>query len=73
MGYALLGHDLVDAAIQVFTANTERYPDSWNTWDSLGEACYVKGDRQKAAEYYEKSVELNPDNVNGKKMLEELE
>jgi len=73
LGYALLGHDLVDAAVQAFTVNTERYPDSWNTWDSLGEAYYVKGDRQKAAQYYEKSMELNPDNINGKKMLEELE
>ncbi|MBU1701402.1 MAG: tetratricopeptide repeat protein [Candidatus Eisenbacteria bacterium] len=73
LGYALLAHDLVDAAIQVFTANTEHYPNSWNTWDSLGEAYHLKGDRQKAAEYYKRSVELNPDNTNGKKMLEELE
>ena len=73
LGYALLGHDLVDEAIQVLTANTERYPDSWNTWDSLGEAYYVKGDTQRAAEFYRRSVELNPDNVNGKKILKELE
>ena len=64
---------LVDEAIRVFTANTERYPDSYNTWDSLGEAYYVKGEKKMAVECYRKSVELNPDNENGKRMLRELE
>jgi tetratricopeptide (TPR) repeat protein len=73
LGYRLLGLDLVEEAIRVFTANAERYPDSYNTWDSLGEAYYVKGDRKTAVECYRKSVELNPGNENGKRMLRELE
>lgn len=73
LGYDLLGHALVDEAILVFTANTERYPGSWNTWDSLGEAYHVKGDRESAVRCYRKSVELNPDNEHGKEVLRELE
>jgi len=72
-GYNLLGLDLVDEAIRVFTLNTERYPNSANTWDSLGEAYYARGDREMSARCYRKSVELNPDNENGKSMLKELE
>ena len=72
-GYDLLRLDLVDEAIRVFTLNTERYPDSWNTWDSLGEAYYVKGDNATAAECYRRSIELNPDNQHGRDILERIE
>jgi len=73
LGYELLGRDLVDEAILVFTANTERHPDSFNVWDSLGEAYQVKGDKEMAAMYYRRSVELNPENEHGKEALKELE
>jgi tetratricopeptide (TPR) repeat protein len=72
-GYDLLNLGLVDEAIQVFTHNTEAYPDSWNTWDSLAEAYYRKGDNELAIEYYEKSLEVNPNNGNAKMMLKEIE
>jgi tetratricopeptide (TPR) repeat protein len=72
-GYDLLSLGLVEEAVSVFTRNTERYPESWNTWDSLAEAYYVKGDNQSAITYYRKSVELNPLNENGKRMLKEIE
>ncbi len=73
LGYDLLSLDLVDEAIRVFALNTERYPNSSNTWDSLGEAYYVKGDRQTAAECYRRSIDLNPENEHGKNVLKELE
>lgn len=73
LGYGLLGVDLYDEAIRVFTLNTERYPDSWNTWDSLAEAYYRKGDKDLAITYYRKSIELNPGNENARQMLEKIE
>ena len=72
-GYGLLNLGLVDEAISVLTRNTERYPDSWNTWDSLAEAYYRKGDQETAIVYYRKSIELNPGNENAKRMLKEIE
>lgn len=72
LGYALLGGDEVEDAITVLARNTKDYPDSWNAWDSLAEAYMIAGDRTRAIELYEKSLELNPANHNGIRMLESL-
>jgi Flp pilus assembly protein TadD len=56
----------------MFKANLELFPNSWNAYDSLAEACLKAGDRQKASELYSKSVELNPNNKNGKDALDKL-
>jgi len=72
LGYRLLGENRVDDAIAVFELNVERYPGSWNVYDSLGEACAVKGDRERAVELYRRSIELNPGNTNGVQALERL-
>jgi glyoxylase-like metal-dependent hydrolase (beta-lactamase superfamily II) len=72
LGYRLLGQNQVDAAIAVFELNVERFSDSWNVYDSLGEAYAVKGDTERAIELYRRSVELNPNNTNGIQALERL-
>jgi hypothetical protein len=41
-------------------------------YDSLGEAYMEKGETGLAVANYEKSLELNPDNQNGRDMLEKL-
>ncbi len=69
LGYYLLRNVNVDDAITIFQLNVAAYPTAFNTYDSLGEAYLVKGDRDKAIFNYEKSLELNPDNTNGKIML----
>jgi cytochrome c-type biogenesis protein CcmH/NrfG len=48
------------------------FPDSFNVWDSLGEAYAKSGNKEKAKECYEKSIALNPSNETGKKALAEL-
>jgi glyoxylase-like metal-dependent hydrolase (beta-lactamase superfamily II) len=72
LGYRLMGEGLLEEAIAVFEMNVELYPDSWNVYDSLGEAHMNRGDRQQAISLYEKSLELNPDNSNGLEMLARL-
>jgi cytochrome c-type biogenesis protein CcmH/NrfG len=52
--------------------NTEDHPASWNVWDSLAEAFMDKGDKEQAIKYYEKSLQLNPDNTNGASQLRKL-
>ncbi len=71
-GYRLMQLKKIDEAIQVFTLNTQLYPKAFNTWDSLAEAYMEKGERQIAIAFYKKSLELNPQNDNGKKMIEKL-
>ena len=72
LGYLLLRLKKPDDAIQVFIQNTEDHPASWNVWDSLAEAYMDMGDKDKAIKYYEKSLQLNPDNTNGAKQLKKL-
>jgi len=71
-GYRLLRAEQVEAAIAVFARNGELFPHSFNVWDSLGEAWMAKGDKAKAIEFYEKSMQLNPANRNGAAMLRRL-
>lgn len=59
-------------ALGFFFMNTENYPDSYNAFDSLGEAYEVLGDEQKAVLSYQKSLELNPENKHAKERLENL-
>jgi hypothetical protein len=74
-GYQLLGAGSIDQAIAIFIMNTQRFPKSANTWDSLGEAYVTKGDNQKAITSFKKSLSLNPPaNVKGnsEKFLKQL-
>lgn len=73
LGYELMNGHQMEAARAVFTLNTEFYPNGFNTWDSLAEFYMKTGDKPKAIEYYKKSIALNPNNENGKKMLDNLE
>jgi glyoxylase-like metal-dependent hydrolase (beta-lactamase superfamily II) len=69
LGYRLLRAQKTREAIEVFKLNTETFPQSWNVWDSLGEACWRARDLETAVKYYEKSLELNPDNENGRNAI----
>jgi pimeloyl-ACP methyl ester carboxylesterase len=73
LGYRYLQAGNVGDAIEIFKLNTIAYPKSANTFDSLGEAYMKNGDTELAIENYKKSLELNPQNDNAKRMLEQLE
>lgn len=62
VGYQFLQTGKVDEAIKVFEINTERFPDSWNAWDSLAEGYAAKGDKENAIKYYNKALEMSPEN-----------
>ena len=72
IGYALLGQKRVKDAIEVFKLNVEDYPQSSNTYDSLGEAYMIDGARDLAITNYQRSIELNPNNTNGIEVLKKL-
>lgn len=73
IGYQLLQFDKVKEAIEVFKLNVEAFPESGNTYDSLGEAYLIAGDSENALINYKKSVEIDPQNMNGAKIIKELE
>jgi len=74
-GYNLLNAGQVDKAIQMFILNTKRFPNSPNTFDSLGEAYVTKGDKKNAVASFKKSLSMNPPanvRANSEKFLKQL-
>ncbi len=72
LGYQLLQAGRTDQAIAFLKLNAESYPQSANVYDSLGEAFMVKGDKEEAKKYFEKSIKINPSNKNAIESLKKL-
>jgi len=64
MGYELLENGDIEAAITVFRLNTDTFPLSANTWDSLAEAVTAKGDNESASRYSRVALKLASENSN---------
>lgn len=81
LGYDLMGenntfhfpeaHRYKDA-VEAFKINMELFPSSWNVYDSYGESLLKIGKKEEAIKMYQRSIELNPKNEGGKKMLADL-
>ena len=72
LGYACLQEKDPSSAVVLFKLNTKAYPDSANTWDSLGDGYEALNDSQDARMAYGRSVELNPGNEHAKGELAKL-
>lgn len=72
LGYQLLRDTLITEAIEIFKLNVQEYPESWNVYDSLGEAYLSQGNKSLALKNYQKSVELNPENEFGLEAIKKL-
>ncbi len=71
-GYTLLRDGEVRSAIAILRLNTELHADSWNAFDSLGEAYASDGNKPLAIQAYRKSLALNPGNSNAADQLARL-
>jgi tetratricopeptide (TPR) repeat protein len=71
-GYELLAAHKYQAAIAILQLNTQTYPKSANTWDSLAEAYMDNGNIPAAETNYHKSLTLNPANRNATTMLQKM-
>lgn len=65
-GYQQIGAGKVDDAIKMFELNVKRNPESWNAYDSLGEALQNKGKTEDAKENYKKALKMAPENQKGR-------
>jgi len=72
LGYVLLQAGRAQDAITVFQRNVQEYPESWNVYDSLGEAYMDAGQKELAIANYDKSLQINPKNQNGAEKLKQL-
>jgi len=71
-GYTQIRAGYIDNAIDIFKHNITDHPNSFNAYDSMGEAYALKGEKKLAIENYEKSVLLNPGNEDGMEALRKL-
>jgi tetratricopeptide (TPR) repeat protein len=72
VGYRLLRQQRHAEAIAALRLNSEQYPESANTYDSLGEGYMAAGETALAIESYERSLALDPENANARQKLEQL-
>jgi len=72
VGYSLLASGKPQDAVELLKVNVRMYPQWWNAYDSLGEAYAASGQKDLAIQNYEKSVQLNPKNDNGRQALAKL-
>ena len=73
IGYTFLQEKSIDNAIKVFQENTKLFPNDANSWDSLGEAYFMKHDKENALKSYTKALELDPTSISAKEMIQKIE
>lgn len=71
--YDLMEKNHLPEATDLLKLDVQVFPDSWNGYNSLGEAYMKAGQKQLAIDSYKKSLELNPSNDNAKEKLKMLE
>lgn len=71
-GYKLLNDKQTEGALYILGLNTRLFPKSANAWDSYAEAHWKTGKMDKAIEYYNKAIELDPDGDTGRNAREML-
>jgi len=64
IGYQFVFNKQFDKAIEIFKKNVAQHPDSWNVYDSLGEAYAANGDKNLAIENYQKALNMVKDDNN---------
>jgi len=67
-GYQLLAEKKYSEAIALFRKNVKDYPNSWNCYDSLGEALETTGDKKGAIENYSKALSMVKDPADQKRI-----
>lgn len=72
-GYEYLQSKRIQEAIGLFRLNMRLHSQSFNVYDSLGEALMAKGEIEAAIRNYKKSLDLNPNNKNAVNILKRLE
>lgn len=72
LGYYLMRDNKIQDATRIFLLNTEEYPQSGNTHDSLGEVYMKAGKKELAIASYKRSLELDPANGNAREMIRKL-
>jgi uncharacterized protein len=71
LSYQLMSMSQFGRAQYFFQLNIDNHPESFNAYDSMGDLFEKKGDKQKAIEYYTKSLSLH-ETTDTRKKLDKL-
>ena len=71
-GYAAAYAGDLNRSQVILGLNTELFPNSANTWDSLAEVVLYMGDGARALEYYRKALEVDPPFTNAAENIEKI-
>ncbi|MBB1285594.1 serine hydrolase [Flavisolibacter sp. BT320] len=71
-GYQLLGQKRMEDALEIFKLNGYLYPESANTYDSLGEIYAEMGESALAIHCFEQSLKRNPQNKKAGQQIQKL-
>ena len=72
IAYNLLERKRIKEAIEVLKLSIKIFKESANLYDSLGEMYLLQGNKKLALENYKRYVDLNPNNEEVKKIINEL-
>lgn len=72
LGYDFLRKEEKNKALEIFKLNVSLFPQSPNTYDSLGETYETLGDKAAAILNYKRVLELEPGNTNAADHLKKL-
>ncbi len=73
IGYNFLREGELEEALKFFKLNVKLFPEDANLWDSLGEAYFKLGDNEKALEYYQKALAMDPYMESAQNMIKKIE
>lgn len=71
-GYSLINQEKLKEALEIFKLNTQLFPLSYNTYDSLAEGYWYLGNYKGAIAGYQKVLELKPNNAHAKGQIQKL-
>ena len=72
MAYEYIYKSSIDDAIELFKFNVAAFPASSDAYTSLADAYEIKGNKELSIEYYEKALQVNPNDNNVKSNLDRL-
>ena len=72
LGYSYLAQENIEAGLIILTWNAELHPNSFNVYDSLGDAQMAAGQKEAAKPSYEKALSLNSNLAHTKEKLAKM-
>jgi CubicO group peptidase (beta-lactamase class C family) len=72
-GYNCISRKNFKTAIDFLKINTILFPESYNAWDSLGEAYFINKQYDFCIEAMKRSLNYNPNNKNASKLIKDSE